>query len=115
MKAVFDEGKIDPQPLFSLSPIRKVEFDLYQDLKYSLAGMITDSEFANMTKRYFMAILAFRMAKINKSQPQGMVRISTQDLAREDVSRSKNFIDERWLNHLGIANTTFTYNELRAE
>lgn len=67
MKSVFEDGKIEPQPLFSLSPIRKVEFELYQDLKYSLAGMITDQEFANMTKRYFMAILALRLAKLKQT------------------------------------------------
>ncbi len=67
MKSVFDKGKIDPQPLFSLSPIRQVQFELYQDLKYSLAGMITDQEFANMTKKYFLAILAYRLAKFLKN------------------------------------------------
>jgi len=49
MKKVFHEKGLDPQFLFSLSPIRQVEFALYQDLKYSLAGMITDQEFAKMT------------------------------------------------------------------
>ena len=42
MKKVFDNKQIDPQFLFSLSPIRQVEFALYQDLKYSMSGMITD-------------------------------------------------------------------------
>jgi len=44
-----------------------VQFELYQDLKYSLAGMITDQEFANMTKKYFLAILAYRLAKFLKN------------------------------------------------
>ena len=64
MKKVFDNKQLAPELLFSLSPIRQVEFALYQDLKYSLAGMITDTEFANLTKKYFMAILAFRLSKI---------------------------------------------------
>ena len=52
MKKVWnkDSREVDPQVLFSLSPIRQVEFSLYQDLKYSLAGMITDQTFADMTK-----------------------------------------------------------------
>lgn len=115
MKSVFDEGKITPKPLFSLSPIRKVEFELYQDLKYSLAGMITDQEFANMTKRYFMAILSFRMAKVMKTQLHNMVRVNSQDLNREDKVRCGSFISEPWLNHLGIANKTFVYNDMREE
>lgn len=61
MKKVFENKQIDPQFLFSLSPIRQVEFALYQDLKYSLSGMITDQTFADMTKKYFMAILAMRL------------------------------------------------------
>ena len=69
MKKVFVEKGLDPQFLFSLSPIRQVEFALYQDLKYSLAGMITDSEFAKMTQKYFMAILAYRMRKVFTANP----------------------------------------------
>ena len=64
MKKVFDEKELDPKFLFSLSPIRQVEFSLYQDLKYSLAGMITDGDFETLTKKYFMAILALRLKRI---------------------------------------------------
>lgn len=70
MKRVFEKKEIDPQFNFSLSPIRQVEFSLYSDLKYSLAGMITDQEFANMTKKYFMSILAYRLAKIFERNAQ---------------------------------------------
>ncbi len=85
MKKVFENKAIDPQFLFSLSPIRQVEFALYQDLKYSLSGMITDSTFAKMTKQYFMAILALRMQRIfSKNSQVSMVKVCQQDLARED-------------------------------
>ena len=91
--------------LFSLSPIRQVEFELYQDLKYSLAGMITDQEFANLTKKYFMAILAYRMSQFLKDgQNKQMVRVHDQDLSFDDRKRADQFINEAWLKHLGIAN-----------
>jgi len=51
-----------------------------------------------MTKRYFMAILALRLARMIKSNPNlQMVRVNQQDLASEDRSRAANFIDSAWL------------------
>ena len=45
-----------------------------------------------------MAILARRIAKIlSQNDGMQMVRISMQDLAREDKARAASFIDEAWL------------------
>ena len=44
-----------------------------------------------------------------------MVRISEQDMAGEDRNRATRFIDNSWLQHLGISNVTFAYYPLRAE
>lgn len=116
MKKVFEEKRVDPQILFSLSPIRQVEFALYQDLKYSLAGMITDESFARMTKSYFLAILAYRMAKIFAKNPSvQMVRINQSDLASEDRHRVASYINDSWLQHLGVKDKSFFYREIRPE
>ena len=80
---------IDPQLLFSLSPIRQVNFALYDDIKYKLVGQITDSSFGEMTHKYFMAILAYRLAKIFQKNPSTqMVKISDQNLNHDDKSRA---------------------------
>ena len=72
---------IDPQLLFSLSPIRQINFALYDDNKYKLVGLITMPEFQELTQKYFMAILAYRMAKIFANNPATqLVKISDQDL-----------------------------------
>jgi len=93
-----------------------VEFALYQDLKYSLAGMITDQSFAEITKGYFMAILAYRMAKIFQKNPSTeMVKLSQSDLAFDDRKRADRFINEAWLQHLGVNDKAFAYKELRSE
>ena len=69
-----------------------------------------------MTKRYFMAILAYRLSKMfENNQSLQMVRISEQDMAGEDRNRATRFIDNSWLQHLGISNVTFAYYPLRAE
>ena len=116
MKKVFEKKELDPQLLFSLSPIRQVEFALYKDLKYSLTGLITDQTFAELSKRYFMAVLAYRLARLFERDPAfQMVRISWQNLAREDSQRAYQFIDDSWLNYLGIQSKTFAYHELRSE
>ena len=61
-----DQAKtcVDPQILFSLSPIRQINFALYDDIKFKLVGIITDSNFHEMAHKYFMAILAYRLGKI---------------------------------------------------
>ena len=94
-----------------------MEFELYQDLKYSMTGMITDSEFANMIKKYFMSILAMRVAKMIKGQhgEGNMVRVSTGDLSREDQNRANRCIDDHWLDYLGMANMQFSYQPIRQE
>ena len=95
---------VSPQVLFSLSPIRQVNFALYDDVKYKLAGIITDSSFHEMVHKYFMAILAYRMSKIFQVNPQTqMVKISDIDLNRDDKTRTGKVIDDAWLKHLGIS------------
>ena len=67
--------------------------------------MITDQEFANMTKKYFLSILAYRLAKLFERNPQAqMVKVSEQALNRDDVQRASNLIDDHWLRHLNVAN-----------
>lgn len=78
--------------------------------------MITDQTFAEMTKRYFMAILAYRLSKMfQNNQSLQMVRICEQEMAIEDRNRASRFIDNSWLQHLGISNVSFAYYPLRAE
>lgn len=60
-KEVFDMRKCNPNYLFSLSPIRQVKFQVYQDLKYSIAATINMPELRDLTKAYFLRILAYKL------------------------------------------------------
>ena len=63
--------------------------------------MITDSEFAKLTKTYFMAILAYRIEKLLRERPHmKVVNLVSQDLSSEDRRRATAFIDHAWLQHI---------------
>ena len=44
-----------------------------------------------------------------------MVKISEQDLNRDDQSRANRAIDSAWLQHVGVDNLQFMYHEMREE
>ena len=54
-------GLVHPRPLFSLSPMKTVEFSLYDDQKFSLAGYMEDKSFNSLVKAWFMRILALKL------------------------------------------------------
>ena len=64
MEAVFDKKSMDPHFLFSLAPIKQLDFKLYEDIKYSLAAVIESPDFIDLVKNYFMRILAFKVQKM---------------------------------------------------
>ena len=76
--------------------------------------MITDAEFANMVKRYFMAILASRLGHLSRNPVKRLVKISTSGLAQEDKQRANGFIDDSWLDYLQLAGVQVTMNALVA-
>ena len=45
MEAVFDRKECDPHMNFSLSPLKQLEFKLYEDVKFTLTGTIENPEF----------------------------------------------------------------------
>lgn len=52
----------DPHFAFSLSPIKQVDFNIYEDLKFQLAGIIENPDFGKMVKTYFMRVLAYKVS-----------------------------------------------------
>jgi len=53
--------KRKPSPIeFSMRPIQKLSFSVYEDIKFSLAGTIENHDFGEMVKRYFMRVLAYK-------------------------------------------------------
>ena len=63
-------GLVNPRPLFSLTPVKTVEFSLYDDVKYSLAGMVEDKMFNGLVKQWFMRIFTL---KLNELYKQGTI------------------------------------------
>jgi hypothetical protein len=43
-----------------------VNFSLYDDFKFSLGGIITDREFADRVKRWFLHIFALKLNRLFK-------------------------------------------------
>jgi len=52
---------VNPHLNFSLAPIKQVEFNLYEDLKYTLTGTIENPDFIDLVKHYFLRILAYKL------------------------------------------------------
>ena len=78
--------------------------------------MITDEDFATLTKKYFMAILALRLKRILlEASATQMVKISDNNLTNEDRNRASDCIDDAWLEHLGLDSIEFMYYEMKTE
>jgi len=54
-------GLIDPRFNFSLSPIKTISFSIYDDVKFTLKGMIETTDFSDLHKKWFMRILAYKV------------------------------------------------------
>lgn len=57
-------GVVDPKIAFSLAPMTTVNFSLYDDYKFSLGGIITDREFSQRVKKWFLHIFALKLNKL---------------------------------------------------
>ena len=92
-----------PNFLFSLSPLKQIHFDLYQDLKYSLAGSITSPQFADMVKQYFTRIFAYKLAKLLLKEDKALPQIfEGGSLQTEDLEVVNRFECQQWLTYLHV-------------
>ena len=92
-----------PNFLFSLSPLKQIHFDLYQDLKYSLAGSITSPQFADMVKQYFTRIFAYKLAKLLLKEDRALPQIFEGGyLQSEDLEVVNRFKCQQWLAYLHV-------------
>lgn len=62
-EAIFEKNQVCCKPnfQFSLSPIKQLQFSVYDDIKYSLTGTIENKDFADLVKKYFLLIAAFKL------------------------------------------------------
>lgn len=53
----FDKRKRSPEVNFSLSPLKQINFAIYDDQKVSLSGVIENPMFDDLVKRSFARII----------------------------------------------------------
>ena len=107
---LFDKGERNPNFAFSLSPMRQLSFDVYDDQKVSLAGVIESPDFESLVKKAFMHILLLKLrenfTKRLASRPQ-LYRIYKADLQDREISEARSLLDRRWIEYL-----SFDYGEI---
>ena len=84
LEAVFDKKQFDPHMNFSLSPLKQLEFKLYEDVKFTLTGTIENPEFQDMVKNFFMRILAYKVKNMLGSGRK-FTKIITGNLSNEEI------------------------------
>ena len=95
---------------FSLSPLKQLEFKLYEDIKFTLTGTIENPEFQDMVKNFFLRILAYKVKNMLGSGKK-FTKIITGNLSNEEIVSSQLFLDRAWLDYLKIANESLDYKK----
>ena len=96
---------MSPNYLFSLSPIRQVKFEVYQDLKYTLEATIHSPELPDLVKAYFLRVLAYKLKDFYRGDKQiTLPKIFDSDLTPEQAQRAEQHVPDAWLDYLGMAN-----------
>lgn len=58
---LFEKNQRSLNLAFSLSPLRYMSFDVYDDQKVSLAGVIDNPEFQSLVEKSFMHIIFMKL------------------------------------------------------
>jgi hypothetical protein len=107
-------GLVDPRIAFSLAPMTTVNFSLYDDFKFSLGGIITDKEFSERVKRWFLHIFALKLNKLVREQynlVDGHVfKIMKGSLSDREINAAKNLEDPSWIDYLQIGEARNLFN-----
>lgn len=65
----FENKEISPQFAFSLTPIKQINFAVYDDQKISMSGIIENPEFENLVKGAFSRILFLKLKHLYANRP----------------------------------------------
>lgn len=107
---LFEKNQRNANFAFSLSPMRQLSFDVYDDQKVSLAGIIESPDFEALVKKAFMHIVLLKLrenfTKRLAQRPQ-LYRIFKGELQDREISEAQSLLDRRWLEYLA-----FEYSEI---
>lgn len=82
-----------------MSPIKQIQFSLYDDIKFSLTGTIDNPMFADMVKNYFMRICALKFQKqLDFNRPVSGILFGKA--SGEEIADARKFQDKSWLDYL---------------
>jgi hypothetical protein len=98
----FDRKEKSPQLSFSLSPVKQINFSIYDDVKNSLTGIIENPEFESMVKKAFYRIAFMQLRGMFRSHPtHRLFQIFNSPISdRERRAADSHLCEKQWLNFL---------------
>lgn len=81
--------------------MQKLSFSVYEDIKFSLAGTIENNDFAELVKKYFMRVLAYKTAqKLNSDGNTLRLRKLLQgSVVPAELEAARPYMDDDWINN----------------
>lgn len=102
--------------LFSLSGLSQINFDVYDDQKSNMTGLIDNRDFAEMVKKAYMRAVFQKLRDLFKKRPTSrLFKISQGKMEERMVKECLGYLDKEWLDYLpGLdLNRTFTMEVIK--
>ena len=93
---------------FSLSPVKQLNFGVYDDQKLSLTGIIDSPDFASLVKQAYLRIIFMKIQQSFQEKPQKLIKIFTNGIAERESAEPKKLLEKEWINMLQIGNISYT-------
>ena len=99
----FDKKKRSPEFNFSLSPLKQINFPIYDDQKVSMSGIIENPMFDELVKKSFSRIIMMLLRNyFERERGKHLVSIYKSPLSESDMRAAKNTEDKQWLLYLNF-------------
>jgi len=99
MKEVFEKGKVSAGGhAFSLTPIRELDFAIYDDSKVSLSGIVESPDFIDLVKKAFTRNLALKISRRTEMKEQvHLFKLLSSKMSQSEEQESKKYFEVSWL------------------
>ena len=105
---IFEKKNREPNFAFSLSPIKQLNFGVYDDQKLSLAGIIESPDFGQLVKQAYMRIILLKIKNSFSKRPQKLMKIFSNGLGDNESSEPKRLLDKKWIENLQMGNISYS-------
>jgi len=83
---VFDKKQRDAHFAFSLSPLKQINFGVYDDQKVSMSGIIENPEFETLVKRAYVRVLLLKLGDhFQANKTARLVSIFSNELSDKEL------------------------------